>query len=158
MLLYFMRHGEAEEASAGQGDFGRRLTPRGEKRTQATARVLRKLGVQLSLILTSPLTRARQTAALVGAELAVPVGEEPALACGCNLERLAEALEQHPQTDAVMVVGHEPDFSLMIGELIGHGQVEMRKGAVACVAVQGLARGGGVLLWLMAGKDLAALD
>lgn len=158
MLLYFMRHGEAEDPAAGQGDFGRRLTVRGDKRTAATARILRKLGVELSLILTSPLVRAQQTAALIGQELGVPVTEDAALACGCNLERLAEALESHPHTGAVMVVGHEPDFSQMIGELIGHGQVEMRKGAVACLAVQGLARGGGMLLWLMSGKDLAALD
>jgi phosphohistidine phosphatase len=156
MLVYFMRHGEAEESAGGQGDSARRLTEKGRRRTRDSAQTLRKLAVTVPMIITSPLVRARQTADIVGEVLGAPVIEDSGLA-GCNLEQLAEVLEAHKVSGTVMVVGHEPDFSAMVGELIGRGHVEMKKGAVACVSVQGLARGGGVLVWLMSGKDLAAL-
>lgn len=157
MLLYVMRHGEAEDSGGNLGDFGRQLTPRGRKRTADTAAVLARLGVAPDTLLTSPLLRARQTAEIVGEVLGVAAVEAAALACGCDLGDLEVLLEAHSDAARLMIVGHEPDCSNLIGELLGRGRVEVKKGAVACLDVQACTRGGAVLLWLMQGKDLAAL-
>jgi phosphohistidine phosphatase len=157
MLLYFLRHGIAEEATLGQPDFARQLTDKGRERMVEEGKALAKLGIEVGLILTSPAVRARQTAEIVAEALGGPVEEEKGLGGGCELSRLAEALEGRRLPEAVMLVGHEPDFSETIGELIGGGRVAMKKGAVACLEVTGVAGGGATLLWLITGKQLAAM-
>ena len=47
-----------------------------------------------------------------------------------------------------MLVGHEPDFSLVIGQLMGGGRVVLKKGGLACVDVYGGSSGSAELLWL----------
>ena len=54
-----------------------------------------------------------------------------------------------------MVVGHEPDFSLTIAELIGGGCVEMKKGGLARIDVAGPGLEDGVLEWLLTPSQLA---
>jgi phosphohistidine phosphatase SixA len=48
-------------------------------------------------------------------------------------------------------VGHDPDFSELLGELLGIPLVPMRKGAIARVDVSGrnLVAGRGQLRWLV---------
>ena len=152
MLWYFMRHAEAEDTSP-DGDRGRKLTERGQERTRASALGLRKLDLQVDLILTSPLVRAVETAEIVANVLEAPVEQEPLLGSGFDLEGLAEIAERLDKSNSVMLVGHEPDFSEVIGDFIGDGSVEMKKGAVACVQALGIAAGAGTLLWLMNSKQ-----
>ena len=49
-----------------------------------------------------------------------------------------------------MVVGHEPDFSATVAELIGGGDIVMKKGGLARVDVTAPVAGGGELVWLLA--------
>jgi phosphohistidine phosphatase SixA len=53
-----------------------------------------------------------------------------------------------------MVVGHEPDFSSVIGQLIGSGSVVMRKGGLARVDITNPMRG--ELVWLLTPQLLGA--
>jgi phosphohistidine phosphatase len=48
-----------------------------------------------------------------------------------------------------MLVGHEPDFSMTIGHLIGGGRVVCKKGGVACVNVPDIQAMEGELEWLL---------
>lgn len=157
MDLYFMRHAEA--ASSGADDFQRPLTPEGRATVAAEARGLAAFGLVPDQILTSPLFRACQTAEIVGAVLAVPVAQCAALASGCNLKLLAEALQEHTSHASLMVVGHQPDLATMIGQLIGRDSaaVAMGKGAVAIVQIPGMvAPGNGVLCCLLPAELLCA--
>ena len=72
MILYVVRHALAEEAAAG-GDDARHLTDVGRKRTQKAAAGIRALAIELDVILTSPVARAAETAAII-AEAAVKAG------------------------------------------------------------------------------------
>lgn len=154
MTLYFLRHAEAED-SGPSGDYDRRLTEHGRQRSREAAETLTALGVRLDLILTSPLVRAEQTARIVGAVLGVEVQPDRVLGGNFDLPGLAEMLEHNKAARDLMFVGHEPDFSYVVGQLIGGAKVEMKKGAVACVEVQGLARGSGTLKWLLTGRQMA---
>ncbi len=83
------------------------------------------------------------------------VVEDERLAPGFDAGGLRDLLEDRPVTAAVMLVGHEPDFSEIIAELIGGGRVVCKKGGLARVDVAELSFAGGELVWLLPPKDLA---
>jgi len=59
-----------------------------------------------------------------------------------------EILQAYPEAKALMLVGHEPDFSQLIGELIGGGRVTCKKGSLACVELNNTSLQG-ELVWLV---------
>jgi phosphohistidine phosphatase len=152
MRVYFLRHGKAEDQSAWSGhDADRPLTADGKEALGREAKRLRALDLSLDVIVTSPLVRARETAEVVAAELGLGgrIVEDDRLAPGFDLRRLEQVLAAQAPAGAVMVVGHEPDFSETIAELIGGGDVVMKKGGLARVDVTAPASGGGRLVWLL---------
>src|ERR1043165_1919081 len=71
MRLYFMRHALAEEPTEQIPDAARELTEKGVANTQQAARMIKALGLKPDRFYTSPLTRAQQTASIVGKALGV---------------------------------------------------------------------------------------
>ncbi len=69
MQVYLLRHGIAEDGGAGVDDASRALTPEGRKKLQQVLRAAVKAGVVPSLIVSSPLKRAVQTAAMAKSAL-----------------------------------------------------------------------------------------
>lgn len=152
MKLYFLRHGRAENRVDWQGrDADRPLTSVGEEAMRREAEALRAMGLALDLIVTSPLARARRTAEIVadGLGLTDRLMEDARLAPGFDVARLEQLLAAYGSAGPVMVVGHEPDFSETVAELIGGGDVVMKKGGLARVDVAAPAAGGGRLVWLL---------
>ena len=152
MRVYFLRHGKAEDRAAWRGDDADRpLTAEGEEALRREAKALRAMDLALDVIVTSPLARARRTAEIVADELGLGgrLVEDDRLAPGFDVRRLEQVLAAHGPAGAVMVVGHEPDFSETVAELIGGGDVVMKKGGLARVDVTAPAAGGGQLVWLL---------
>jgi phosphohistidine phosphatase len=152
MRLYFLRHGKAQSRSEWQGhDDDRPLTAAGEEAMRREAEAMRDLGLELDAIVTSPLARARRTAEIVaeGLGLSDLIVEDDRLGHGFDVGRLEQVLAAHGGADAVMVVGHEPDFSATVAELIGGGEIVMKKGGLARVDVTAPVAGGGELVWLL---------
>jgi phosphohistidine phosphatase len=152
MKLFFLRHGKAESRSEWRGDDAERpLTPAGEEAMRREAEALRAMDLALDLIVTSPLARARRTAEIVAGELGLGgrLVEDARLASGFDVARLEQILAAHGPAESVMVVGHEPDFSQTVAELIGGGDVVMKKGGLARVDVAAPAAGDGELVWLL---------
>lgn len=150
MRICFFRHALAEDNTDGRlMDAERRLTPRGIARTEQAAQFLAALGLQPGVLYSSPLVRARDTAAILGKQFGLAVTETPLLAPGFNvnaLERLVQGLAGDAE---VMVVGHEPDFSGTIAALTGGGRVEMKKGGLARVDIIATDPLRGTLVWLL---------
>lgn len=157
MELYLLRHAIAEERSSDGSDSARMLTPEGAEKMRIGARGLRRLGVALDRLWTSPLTRARETAEIVGAALDVAPETVGALAPGCNAATLLDLLADIPRARSVMVVGHEPDLSGMIVDLTGGSRVVMKKGGLALIDLSSLEPGAGSLLWVLPPKVLRAI-
>lgn len=156
--LYFLRHGRADrDAYDGADDDLRPLTPAGRDRLRRCLPALLALDLDLDLVLSSPLTRARQTAGIVAAGLGRGklVAETPDLGHGFSLRKLAELLAAHRSARRIMLVGHEPSFSQVIGDLTG-GRVVCRKGSLARVDMlpNGVLRG--ELVWLLQPRILLA--
>jgi phosphohistidine phosphatase len=156
MQLYFLRHGLADwpDWDAAQ-DHLRPLTKEGLKKTKAEAKALARLGLRFDAILSSPYTRALQTADIVAGLLGQDVIEENRLAPGFNLERLREIVTRFPTADALLVVGHEPAFSSTITALIGGGRIALKKGGLARVEITSFDPLNGELIWLVSPKILA---
>jgi phosphohistidine phosphatase len=134
----------------------RPLTEEGERLLVAEALAIGRLTQGLGLILTSPLARARRTAELVAGELGLEglLHDDPGLGRGLDAGVLRDMVAAHPGVTSLMLVGHEPDFSLTIAELIGGGRVDMKKGGLARVDVRGPGLDGGVLAWLLTPAQL----
>jgi phosphohistidine phosphatase len=154
MRLYFLRHGIADWPDWDPArDHERPLTKEGLKKMKEQARLLADLGVKFDAILSSPYTRAYQTADIVAGKLGLEVKSEPLLAPGFTVEKLAEIVRAFADDQALLLVGHEPNFSLVIAELMGGGRVQMKKGALARVDVNRELHG--ELVWLLQPKILA---
>lgn len=157
MQCYFLRHGPAGYAAKWSGaDFDRPLTQDGIKRIAREAKTIAALEVAPDAIITSPLVRARQTAEIVADELRLrdKLQQDDRVGLGFSAARLADILRDHPIAQSMMLVGHEPSMSLTIGELIGGGDVDFKKGALACVEISRDAPLAGRLLWLAPPKLL----
>jgi phosphohistidine phosphatase len=152
MRLYFLRHGRAESRAEWRGDDAARpLTAEGEAAMRREAKALRAMDLALDAIVTSPLARARRTAEIVADELGMSgrLTEDDRLAPGFDAARLEQVLTAHGQVESVMLVGHEPDFSETVAELIGGGDLVMKKGGLARVDLAAPPAGGGRLVWLL---------
>ncbi len=148
MDLYFLRLGIAADESPTGLDADRQLTKEGIAKLKESARGLRKLGLKIDALLSSPLVRAHETAQIVGRELGAELQLADELAPGCDLERLLGLLGEHRAAERVMFVGHEPDLSELVATLTG-ARVQMRKGGLARVDAEVLEPGQGTLVWLL---------
>jgi phosphohistidine phosphatase len=157
LKLYFLRHGKAMSRVDWSEDDGLRpLTEEGERLLEAECAAIGRYTKGLELILTSPLVRARRTAEIVAGRLQMEhlLHDHAGLGHGLDAGVLRGIVAVHPGVSSLMVVGHEPDFSLTIAELIGGGRVDMRKGGLARVDVRGPGLDGGVLAWLLTPAQL----
>lgn len=137
--LYLVRHGIAADLSpACPDDAARPLTDEGSDRLRAQFRALRRLDVEIDHILTSPLVRAVQTAALLKDALrnAPAVSVVEALRPGGRLEALMADLARLPNVRGVALVGHEPSIGMVAARLLGaRDPIRFKKGAVCRIDV-----------------------
>jgi phosphohistidine phosphatase len=111
MRLLIVRHAEA---APGEPDDLRPLTPKGREQARDLGRRLREQGVQADAVLSSPLLRARETAAALGLGHAVA---DERLAPGATPADIRDAATGRGET--VIVVGHQPDCGRAAAELSG---------------------------------------
>jgi phosphohistidine phosphatase len=140
-MLWLLRHAEARD---GKPDDERRLTELGERQARAAGQALARLGVTVDACLTSPKLRARQTAELACEPLGVEVTVEPRLG-----GEPFDARELVAGLGDVLLVGHDPSFSITLHELTG-AQARLRKGGLAGVEK-------GELVTLLRPGELAAI-
>ena len=150
MILYFVRHGKAEDAGGGS-DASRRLTKGGEAKLRDAATLWQRVNLRPDLVLTSPLVRAVQTARILAESLKVsdePI-EDKRLAPGASWSHMAQAMADNGSPRRVAFVGHQPDLGEAV-ELLTGASTRLRPGGVACVEFPGAPEpGAGELAWLL---------
>ena len=151
MLLYLLRHAEAEPHSSD--DNSRRLTEKGRDQSERVGKFLTSQGLKPDLILTSPVTRARETAGIVAKKLGdAEVIQVPWLACGMDPGTALGELAGYSRFESVMIVGHEPDFSSLVTDLLGAGSsatINISKASLTAMDLSRFVSGGGVLKFLL---------
>ena len=157
MKLYFLRHGIAFEQTEWHGsDFDRPLTEKGKAKMQREAETIARLELGLDAVVTSPLIRARQTARIVAERLAAVdrLVLDERLGPEFDTGRLADIVQAHHDAGALMIVGHEPNMSQTLGQVVGRARIVLKKGGLACVDLTDASLPSGDLLWLVPPKIL----
>ncbi len=167
MELYIIRHATAQTLGR-KNDFTdekRSLTAEGRERMRDVARGLRKLGVELDLILTSPLVRAAETAEVLASVFGMnkrDVEQTANLAPGASPGELLAQIKGRTGVESVALVGHQPDLGELIRKVArgdGGFSMELKKGSVCCVSItQTVPELQGALSWLMTPRQLRLLS
>ncbi len=163
--LYIMRHGAAvTRGTTGFSDDSKRpLTPDGKKKVKEITAGLARLGFAVDWIVTSPLVRAVETAEIVaeGRGAGVPMDFCDHLRPGGSPESLISFLAKHANRRRVLVVGHEPDLSLMGARLIGagrHANLAFKKGGCCLITFNEFPpKSPGELVWWLTPRVLRKL-
>ncbi len=151
--LWLLRHGEAVPHDSKDDDGERELTARGERQSIAAGRALARLGLEFAACYTSPLVRAVGTAELACRALGVEPVEHGGLGPDFDVDVARELLAAHAHDERILVVGHNPSFEQVVGDLTG-ARVDFKKGAVAAIRVAGTR---GELLALLRPRELESL-
>jgi phosphohistidine phosphatase len=137
MNIYLIRHGKAEDISRSKKDFDRELTADGIEKMKTAVKQWKGFIKNFGCIVTSPLIRARQTAGIIAGEyqLEKVLYTDNRLSCGSRAEDILDICKEFGFED-IAFVGHEPDFSSHVSELIsssGAGIV-FKKGTIAKIS------------------------
>jgi phosphohistidine phosphatase len=162
MTIYFLRHASAgQRVSNPKKDEQRSLDEDGIEQCRQIGRALAAMEIQADAIVTSPLKRASQTAALVANEMGHEgkLQLDPALRPEATFSQFRELVGRYARADAIMVVGHNPNLSEFLGRSItrgaGQAEVNLKKGAVAQVETK---RNSAVLRWCLTPKAVADIQ
>jgi phosphohistidine phosphatase len=160
--IYLVRHAIAADRGEDWPDDDKRpLTTRGVARFKESVEGMRKLGVEIDEIFTSPLIRAKQTAELMAAGLPgkPTVRTLDALAPGHTPGSVMAQLARAAKRRRIALVGHEPDLGELAAHLIGAGRaLPFKKGGACRIDVESLtSRRAGALSWFVQPKLLRGL-
>lgn len=154
--MYVLRHGEAGVKTDDiEKDDARELTRSGRDEVNAIAISMLKLGVELDTIATSSLPRASQTAEIVARrfKLLNKVEQWDELKPPAEVEGVYRRLSRQNKGSNVVLVGHEPQLSTIIGEIIsGRSGVNLvlKKAGLAKIEILGFKpKITGELRWLL---------
>jgi phosphohistidine phosphatase len=157
MQVYLLRHGIAEDGHSGQPDADRALTSEGRKKLRQVLQTAAKAGVQPALIMSSPLTRAIQSAEVAQRILGYrgEILRTKSLAPGVGVEQVWDEIRTHRDQNSLLLAGHNPQFEHLAGYLLGQPNLKMefKKGALLRVDVETFgAQPRGVLRWCLTAK------
>lgn len=149
--LHLLRHAHAGDPMKWHGpDDVRPLSEKGRLQAEKLGLFLADAGFQPDAILSSPLTRALETARLVATPLKMPVIVVDALGRPLDLESVDRILEDAGDPRRPVLVGHDPDFSALAADLAGIAELPIRKATLVRIdAPRPLESGRGLLRWLV---------
>lgn len=161
MKVLLVRHAPVPARDKSTGRRTRRsLTPAGRARFGIAARGLGRIVRRVDAIMTSPRTRARDTAAIAAeAFMNLQPVLEPALA-GDRADAIVAALALQPPDATVALVGHEPLLGTLLARMVGSPSAErlaFRKGGAALVDLPNGPSSTGRLVWFLPPRVLRAL-
>jgi len=166
MNLLIVRHGIAEDreawAASGKSDGVRPLTAEGRTKMTHSAEGLREIAPEISILATSPLVRAHETAEIVGRVYGIEVrSSTDALLPHASFDEFLEWLNDRTEQSVVAVVGHEPHLSTLATWLTtgaNESRIELKKGGACLLTFEGAPKQGSAILdWLLHPSHLRAL-
>jgi phosphohistidine phosphatase len=147
MKLYLLRHADA--ATLAEIDDQRAVSEKGKKQCKRVADFCRLHDLIPGQILASPLLRAQQTAKPVARKLGLKIETVPWLVYETETEKVIQQLAERSHVESIMLVGHEPDFSLLAAALLGSEReaIRVRKASLVLLEISEFKVGGARLEW-----------
>ena len=137
MIVFIVRHAEAQEKGEGLVDEWRHLVSRGRDAAAWIARRINRSGPKVRLTVTSPLPRAVQTAEICARHACRHnrVLTSTCLLPGSDPAEAVAYLDGLKEPGPVMLVGHEPHLGALAARLLAvHQVITLKKGA--CLALK----------------------
>jgi phosphohistidine phosphatase SixA len=158
--LHLLRHAHAGDPMKWRGpDDVRPLSEKGRLQAERLGHFLAEAGFEPDAIVSSPKTRALETARMVAKPLGLPVRVDDALAGPLDIDALEALLDSLGDPRRPLLVGHDPDFSALAADLTGVAELPVRKGALVRIdLVRPIEAGVGLLRWLLPPDLLAVPD
>jgi phosphohistidine phosphatase len=155
MKICILRHAEAEPRGPSVAEGARKLTPKGKHELRAVLKVAREAGIEPQVILSSPWTRAIETASAASEALDCErVIETKSLLPGVAPAHIWGEIRALRPLKEIMVVGHEPHLSRLAAFLLeAPVAIDLKKSGLLRIEVQekeGPPRG--VLKWMLTPK------
>jgi phosphohistidine phosphatase len=135
--LYLIRHGEAEDKGT-RPDFDRNLTNNGRDEVSKTALDMIEQKIQPALIISSPATRALQTATIVADTIGYPAKDilKERDIYYTEFHKLIEILhDQDDQYESILLAGHNPSISQLAGMLANDSQEFLPTGGLVAFEI-----------------------
>lgn len=167
--VLLLRHAKSDWDAGAAHDRDRPLNKRGRASAALVGRFLRKIDLVPDLVLSSPAVRARTTA-----EIAAEAGEWAKSGGGGRIELVPRFYESSPPEvvaelarlpklpPVLLLVGHEPTWSMLASDLIGGGTLRFPTAGLAAIGLpsdspKSLGEGRGQLLWFVNPRLLEAV-
>jgi phosphohistidine phosphatase len=165
MKIYLIRHSNAVEPGTPgyEDDSLRPLTEKGRDKMKDIASALKALDVKPNLIVSSPYIRAQQTAEILAKVLKYKqeLAFSDALVPMGNADNIIGEINEKYSVDELVLVGHEPCLSVLIGTLIAGNPelaINIKNGGVCCLSSDDLhTERKAVLEWVLTPKLLTKL-
>ena len=138
MKVLFIRHAAAADKAASSGsDMDRPLTDEGREDARRMFKALASLYPEPNLVISSNALRARETAELFCSYFGgLKPNESSLLNPGCGFKEFRKLVaELAGRPDLMVVVGHEPDFSSILGHIIGAVGLRIDVKKASCIEV-----------------------
>jgi phosphohistidine phosphatase len=155
MDLYIVRHGIAIDRDDPKcpPDPERYLTDEGIEKTKQVAKGVAALGISADLLLSSPYTRATQTAEIFANALEYAkqkIRRTDLLLPGAEPSMLFRELAKDKQAASVFVFGHAPQLDEIVAAAFGmkHVITSLKKAGVAALQLKRFSPPSAELLWL----------
>jgi phosphohistidine phosphatase len=143
--VFLVRHAIAEPRDPARwpDDSQRPLSPEGADLFRLAARGLRRIGVEVEVVLASSYVRAWRTAEILTEEAGWPEPTEARELEAASSPSAALELAASRTESLLALVGHEPDLSELASLALtgdAHGaSIQFKKGGVACLRFGGVA-------------------
>ena len=150
-----------KKAPTPEEDEKRPLDSKGIEQSRQMGNLLAALEVEPEAFISSPLTRAVQTAELVAEQMKgqPSIIFDDALRPDASYEQFQELLHHYERRSAIVVTGHNPNQSEFLSYLLSGGTekdaIELKKGAIAKAEYK---QGKGTLQWCITPKVLKSVQ
>ncbi len=157
MQIYLLRHGIAEDPTPGQPDSARALVPEGRRKLKEVLRLARQADTAVSLILSSPYRRARESADMVSELLSneAELLESDTLTPDGRPDLVWQEIRAHRAVDSILLASHEPLISATAAYLLNapNLRIDFKKGAIMRIDMESFGpQPQGILKWMITAR------
>jgi len=134
--LYLLRHGQAKWPEAGQDDFQRTLSPKGELDAQIMAQKVVQNATAPEIIICSNAPRAFDTAKLIALEINLAeenIQAEERLYLAGKLALFSTLIDIKPAIESLLLVGHNPGLTEFARYLAGRPFPSLPPCGLVCI-------------------------
>lgn len=157
MDLYLLRHAHADNLPLPDSPYpdDRPLLDAGREKMRRAAEGLSRIIDSLDWVVSSPLTRARETAEIVVRVIQpkneLKIDEQFLPGCGASIKQIVK--QQFKSAESLLIVGHEPDLSIALADCLKTSNIPwgFKKGGIAKLKLK---EDVGILQWFIPNRVL----